>query len=302
MSTTTDRYYQSSGDIPFHATPLMFAAGVIVAVIVSLPLVLIAAMADRVIIAMACSLGIGALAGLTVRGISRLTQVRHPDFVRFVGLVVGVLAVFFAWVWFVWALNEFNMVVLRDRLTHPLNIFEDMNELAAVGLWSIFDYTPRGWELYGFWIAEAVSIIVLATVTSADDSESFCEPCQRWTKDSGILLHLPRTGVDELRHNLEQEQYGILDTLRRESCDMDDRFDLAIAECPKCQLTNFLTIQRVKMGRDSENRPEKTTESLITNLIVPRDLVEHLRLPAFEGSPDYDAQPIESPQEELASV
>ncbi|MFQ5734884.1 MAG: hypothetical protein ACE5KM_23360 [Planctomycetaceae bacterium] len=296
MPSHSDRYYQSSGRIPFVATPLMIAAGVVAAFVLSLPLVLIATFVDRVVVALMCSLGLGVLAGLTVRGIGRLAQVRHPDFARFVGLVVGVFAVYFAWVWFAWGVNEFNIPVLQDRFAHPEHLLRDMQGLAAVGPWSIAGYTPRGWELYGVWIAEAVSIIVLTVSMSADDAETYCERCRRWTRDSGLLVRMPLCDPDELRRTLEADLYGILDDLRQQPCDMQDRHDLKIAECPGCADSNYLTIERMTVTKDADKKTVTTSRPIVTNLIVPRALVEHLALPVFDGNPAYGSIPEPEPE------
>lgn len=294
-TTETPRYYQPSGTVSMPGAAAMLVAGLSVAAVSALPLVALPQFMESVLVAMACGIGQGFLVGYTVRYTGRFARMRNPDFARMIGLLSGGFAVYFSWVAFIWILNDLNLFVLRDRIDHPLHIVNDMKNIAVQGMWSIAGYTPRGWQLYAIWIAEATSVICLSVVASADDADTYCESCSRWTRDSGMLIRLPSGEPDSLRAALEEQEYQLLDTLRLQSYDARDCFELKIAECENCLETNFLSIQHVIETKDSEGHPQRTEKPVVTNLVVPRSLVEHLRLPVFEGSPQYEPADVLEP-------
>eukprot|EP00913_Durusdinium_trenchii_P008850 g8316.t1 len=289
MSANPSRYYQASGAVSVPAAIVMLIAGIAVAGITAFPFAFLPLFMESVIIAFLCGVGPGLLVGFSVRCAGRLAEVRNPDFSRFVGFVAALFAVYFVWVAHVWIHSGYNLNTLTDRLNHPLHLLRDMQQQAALGIWSIFGVRPVGWQLYAIWIAEATSVICLSVACSADDSATYCEHCKRWTQDSGVLLQMPSGQPDELRAALEAERYDVLDSLRRQPFKEKDLYEGKISECPTCRDSNYLSVQHVTEIIDSEGDPQRVENAIVTNLIVPYELLEHLRLPVFDGSPEYEA-------------
>lgn len=160
-----------------------------------------------------------------------------------------------------------------------------MQKFAANGLWAVFDYQPKGVMLWSVWVIEAAFIVLCAVAVSVNEKLTYCEDCRRWTKREEGVAHMPVIDPDELRSELEAENYALLDELRSQPRDMTNRLDIATATCRNCTETSFLTVSHVQIVDDGNGGTTENSTPLILNLVVPREVTDQMSRPvAFGGS------------------
>lgn len=282
LTELPDRYYRPSGAIPVFATLSMLFGGMAAAVVLGLVAALVNRWLPYVIVLLAVTVGYGALVGGAVRFSAKIAHVRHPGFTRFVAFVVGLFAVYVAWVWYlwVWSLKGFDPIrstaVFVTIFSDPGLIVTNMQRIAALGAWSVFGWMPKGATLYGIWTLEALMYVFFAVAIAVNPALTYCEDCRRWTEQRKKVAHMPLTDLNALRATLETEQYGVLDELRAQPCDMNDRLDIGTSVCPTCPHTTFLTVSRVKVSTDANGNPAENSEPVVRHLIVPREIAERM--------------------------
>jgi len=229
------------------------------------------------VVQVAASVGFGVLVGLAVQYSAKIAHVRNPGYARFVGVVIGLFAMYAAWVWYFWILFGYRAIVLKVLLTEPASLFRGMENIAAQGMWKMFDWQPKGGQLYTVWTLEALMVIGFSVALSASKNATYCEACRRWSKKFDMLLHLPLVETDELRTSLEEERYEGLLSLLGQPCDMNARIDVTVAACPLCTNSNFMTVTHSAVTGKYQGQPVITSKPVVKNLIVPGTVVETLK-------------------------
>jgi hypothetical protein len=171
--------------------------------------------------------------------------------------------------------------VVWGWFTHPGAIVQVMKGWGAIGLWSIFDLTPKGFVLFSIWAIEALAFVGFTVAISVNPALTYCETCRRWTDRNEKVAHMPLTDIAALRTELEGERYEVLDELRAIPCDMNERLDLGTSVCATCSGTTFLTVSHVKVGTDGNGNLTENSEPVVRHLIIPRELAERLAIPVI---------------------
>ena len=119
MSDNTDRYYRPSGRIPFFGTVLMLALGTLVALISSFIYAVISRYNPIIYIQFFVTLGFGAVMGITVNSVGYKMKVRNRFFAVLISMVIGMLGLYFAWVWYIWMLFDWdtNLLIFQPTVT-----------------------------------------------------------------------------------------------------------------------------------------------------------------------------------------
>lgn len=296
LTENTHRYYLTSGRIPPLGTAIMLGVGLVSAAALAVPLTLLVKALESAIIGFFAPLAYGAGVGFAVQLAARLSHVRNPKFAHFIGLVVGLFAVYISWIVYIWILSDFLFPVTA-LVGEPGIVFGIMQNLAAVGPWSVFGWQPTGWQLYGVWLLEALFVVLCCTALAANASLTYCEDCRRWTKKLRWTLKLPTADWNVVRLELEGENYEVLHELAKIPYDESDRLDVVVSSCPTCENANFLTLSHVTIVQGGDG-PETKTEAVVQNLIVPHDLIEPLEQASLipreaevaDGEPAADAE------------
>jgi len=285
LTELPDRYYRPSGAVPVMGTLTMLFGGMAASVILGFFAALINRYFPYVIALLAVTLGYGAGVGAAVRFSAKIAHVRHPGFTRFVAFVVGLFAVYTAWVWYLWVHTQPGLNVLQQVgivlgwFTQPGAIVNVMQFIAGQGAWSVFGWTPKGGVLYAIWTFEALMYISFAVAIAVNPALTYCEACRCWTKRNEKLAHMPLTDFAALKTDLEAERYEVLDELRSQPCDMNNRLDIGAATCPYCTTTSFLTVSHVTVGNDGNGNPTENSEPVVQHLIVPREIADRMAVP-----------------------
>ncbi|MGE3316024.1 MAG: hypothetical protein AB7O26_12995 [Planctomycetaceae bacterium] len=272
MTTRPDRYYRDSGAVPLKGTMLMLFGGIGAACAVSFAYAALARFNPYIFINAFGVIGFGCAVGFIINRCARWGAVRNRKFLTIVGLALAALAVYFSWMWYIFLLMDWNPNAI---ILEPWIMWQVLQQIAANGLWSMGAFAPRGWQLYGFWLLEA-GIVFLSTVLVARGSTiPYCEACARWTTPVQRKLRLQLCGTDELREELEAENYQVLDSLAAAELNPNDHYEVDVYRCDQCSDSNFLGITRVQVSM-KDGSPNTNRNNLIQHIVVPNELVQHL--------------------------
>jgi hypothetical protein len=236
--------------------------------------------------------------GIAINIGATLGKVRNPLYARLVGVVMGLLSLYLCWAFYLYAVlkadPELCLIVGLQQpefFFDPLRMYALIQWIAENGLWGMFGGTPTGWALYGLWFVEA-AIIFIATVVVASGNESpFCEPCNAWTDDADNLLQLENTDFEEFRRDLEDERYERIDELHTGQHDAKDCMRVTLHTCPKCDESNFMTIKHVEVTLDNDGDESEDETDVVKRLMIPAELVTHLKAAASNPPVKKKAKP-----------
>ncbi|MCA9070535.1 MAG: hypothetical protein KDA84_16500, partial [Planctomycetaceae bacterium] len=197
MEPNSIRYYQPSGAVPFAGTILMQLFGAISALVFGVIYAAVDKFVPFVFLTFFAVLFYGAGVGFAVSLGAKIGKVRNTGFVLLLGTATGVLAVYFAWVFYIYFDSKMN-----DLIWNPLEIFEHMRLFSNIGLWSIGSWTPTGFWLWSVWIFEAVFIVLLSLAISISNDTPFCDDCNCWTQKTDDVASFPLTDPEQLTQDL----------------------------------------------------------------------------------------------------
>ncbi len=284
MSDNTDRYYRPSGRIPFFGTVLMLALGTLVALISSFIYAVISRYNPIIYIQFFVTLGFGAVMGITVNSVGYKMKVRNRFFAVLISMVIGMLGLYFAWVWYIWMLFDWdtNLLIFQPTVT-----YEIMQGLAENGIWEIKGGKPTGIRLYCFWILEAVIVLVMCYITGAEAWAPFCEECHCWTEKRDALS-IAKADPALITSAMEDEQYDIIPPLAAGEINPADYMSVLCYTCPNCEDSGYLTVSNVVTVQGKEG-PEIKVNQFVPPIAVPHSLtqeIEHLAKTAAVRSID----------------
>lgn len=271
MSSQADRYYRPSGKIPFIGTAAMLLVGTVVALLVSFVYALISRYNPLIYIQFFVTLGFGIIMGVSVNMIGHAFKVRNPFFMTLIAMVIGCLGLYFAWVWYIVMVMDWNWDVLIFK---PAVTIEFMKLFGQVGLWEMKGAKPTGWGLYTFWILEALIVLWMCYSAGSSMETPFCEFCNCWTEKKGAVP-LAATEVGSLAESLEEEGYDVISKLASEEIAPNNFLLAQCWACPQCQESGYLNVSSVLIVQGKEG-PETKTEVVIPQIAVPHSVIEEV--------------------------
>lgn len=163
----------------------------------------------NIILVVGYGIAMGAITVLLVK----IGKVRNTPLVFAAGFVIGSIAEYIGWVFWILAMSE-QEVLLVD----PLSLMDAVLTLGKEGVWSFKDMTPKGAVLYLMWGIEALWVVLcpafMAFMIAGDDV--FCESAGQWADDEIIADRLiPITNEDEFKLALNQGNFQPLLRLQK---------------------------------------------------------------------------------------
>ena len=287
MDDNTDRYYRHSGRVPTMGTVWMLIGGGVVASVISFLYALLDYYNPLVYFTFIGTIVFGLTTGGAVMWGGILGKVRNNQFSFIVGIVLGLFAIYMAWVWFIWLLVE-------EIIFEPGALFQAMQFVGEVGVWSIRNWQPTGWALYCFWLVEAGVIMCSTVMVSAGNDDPFCEDCNEWTEEQEGVALLQVTDNAMLKAALEQERYEVLSQVPVAPADSTDCLHVNTHTCSKCSESHYLTIEQVTVTIDEKGNDDTDKTDVLKNLWVPAEVVENLlsaKAEAAEAAESEQAEP-----------
>jgi hypothetical protein len=305
MYDETDRYYRSSGRVPFGAILLMQLAGGLTAALCAAIYAAIEWWNPFIYLTFLATFVFGFATGYAVNAAARIGKVRSRMFTGLIGTAAGILGVYLTWVFYSYCLFRFGLKV-ELMLWNPLDLWDLMRQIMENPVWEMRGFKPEGWMLAVLWLLEAGIIIGTSAMAALADDKPFCDPCDTWTDSTVSGAIMPVTDPEALRRDLEAEKYGVLDDLMAEPASPTNFYQAMIHSCPRCEESNFLTVSHVTITTDSEGNPQSKAEPVVKYLRIPFALAEHLK--TAEGTQEEilvataDETPEESQGEAVADA
>jgi len=272
-----DAYYRHSGEWPLPATLLALVTGCVAGAVLSAAYayaILYIPIAGYItfILTAGFGLGTGAVAGLLLKS----AKVRNNTIAAVAGVVVGALACWGSWVFWIYALLHRADVdaPLAALALRPSLLWETIAKVNEVGAWNIHGATPTGALLWALWGVEALIIFggsAFASFAVISDAP-FCESCSRWSQKEAGVCKSASGDIDELRPKLEAKSFAAIEQLGKVKEESSGFYRFDLRSCPRCHQTNTLTLQAVKI--ELKNGKAQTSE---------KALVDHLLLTEGEA-------------------
>jgi hypothetical protein len=224
------------------------------------------------------TLAFGAGVGYGTAMLLRSSKVRSPGLCALVGLIIGLVALYFSWATFI------HLMIRRHGeagqapsfiavLLSPAGIWGLMREIGKTGWYSLGSgegFTPKGWVLWLFWVLEAGIIVGLPTLMGGFMIADvvFCERCNRWCDEVKGLLFFEPDAEMNAAERLIQGDLSALETLDKGSEYDDLVLRVDIRRCSQCRDFFTLSFKLVQKVLDDKGNKQDKETALITNMLI----------------------------------
>lgn len=221
------------------------------------------------------TIGFGFGSGFVAGMMGYWGKIRNKSFMLLMGLLTGLLAEYFGWVFWIYAASEQEVLTFA-----PGEIFYFLGQLTDTGVWSIFGATPTGGVLITIWIVEALIIIGAATIAAISPTADvpYCEDCDKWTDEVPVTGAIQSLDDNQALVNaLEQGNTDLLKYLRPVPADQQKALQVHLSNCPNCENSWFLKIEEKTRKYNKKNEIEEDAEDLVLNLSIHAQIAHDLR-------------------------
>jgi hypothetical protein len=293
------QYYQHSG----HYVPAQLGVALAAAAAIAILLAAVYAYAILYIpiggyISFILSGGFGLGLGLSTGMLLRAQKVRNTTVANLAVAGVALLGLWLAWVYWVHAfLGRVGIqeASLFDILVNPLLLGRLIGAVNETGAWSIKNFTPTGFVLAMFWLAEAVLVFVAAALSGVASISSgiFCEDCDEWCEETEGVARLGAQTPTYMRRKLEERDFPFLGKLGQPGAGASEFFRVDIYSCPRCDATHAVVVRHVTITKDKDGKDREETTEIVDKLLVTgaenrwlRAFGEGRPLPSLSGEPE----------------
>lgn len=222
------------------------------------------------------TLGYGFGFGFLTLMLLKVGKVRNGPVALLCGAAVGLIAWYLAW-------NGHVHTLAKDVpwLLSPGAVWSVAKVLYAHGSWAIgfSSHDPlTGIPLGIVWLLEGIMIVGISALTSyaSVGSTPYCEQHHCWLDQEKTMDKL-----DVFAHpaHLAAFQVGDIAPLEesRPRVPASGKFArLTLKHSPRCDDICTLTIANVEVTTDKDGKPKETTETLMSDLLVPKSMFEYL--------------------------
>jgi len=268
-------YYRHSGKVGRLAVPYMLGFGLAGAFILGPVYAYVDYFIPIIYLNLVATVSYGAVIGMLVGIGAKRGKVRSDLVALLGGLLVGIIALYVAWVFWFRAASEGRFMTFW-----PPTLWEAIKEINARGVWRIHSNIVKGTTLYIAWIAEALTIAgtsaLVAYLTTPD--EPFCEGCDSWIKDKQVVSPLQVIADPKaFRARLERGEYEEVIALRPVPPGDPSFTSLELLHCSKCRQSFFLTAKETTITIGDDGSTKRHQKSLVENMVIQSGLHDALR-------------------------
>ena len=152
--------------------------------------------------------------GWVVGALGHKAKVRSEALTWITGIGLGLLCTYTGWVFWIYALSDYQRMLLGE----PETVWAIIGRINAVGAWSVFGWQPTGYPLWAFWALE-LAVITFGAMKGVllklgQSVNIYCEDCRRWSEE--VFTSPPLKPVEDgeaLKSALEAGDFSALDPL-----------------------------------------------------------------------------------------
>ena len=236
--------------------------------------------------------------GLSVSAAARMAKCRSEGFLHLAGFLIGLLALYFAWVAFLFVLRQryapaHLQLGLFDILLNPAYVWQDACGIAETGWYSMRGSEVKGVVLWVFWSIEALVVVigVSALASSGITSLVFCERCNRWCNATKDFMRLLIPQDEDLLTRFSSGQIEAMSELPVAHCTMTPYLRVDLDRCASCQDTATWRASLISHERTKEGKLEEKSQDIVAPQLLTADSLGQLEQFAAR-------EPIEAPAEE----
>ncbi len=176
-------HYQHSGKAPFSGMAMTLVGGAVSGVVLAMAYALLIFWSPFVYVNAIMTLAFGGILAAVVGSLAKLGRIRSNGAVTVLALLVSLVAYFSHWVVWIGRITESHTLDLGQ-------LWQSISVVAAMGPWSIFDWTPTGAALWAIWGIEALMIVGIGAAGAHGIIDlPYCETSRQWTRRADLPAH-----------------------------------------------------------------------------------------------------------------
>ncbi len=247
----------------------------------------------------------GWLVGAICRGLLRRFRISRRVPAMVVGIICGLLAVWFGWLAYIYVISDYSFEAYTDSLFDPAWLWYVIQLIANNPIWTI-GKSGEGMPAiiyYALWAVECVAIIFLSAsaCTGFTAKNKLCEKCNDWLGETGesAYFEIPECGVSKLKTGLAAGDFSELLALPRvaENNLHLNWLQAKNYQCTRCgdaQNDNFVTVSEIKVKVVKGEEKGKAENILGQFLPVTQQLKDEIfTIPQEEQPEEAEERPTE---------
>ncbi|MBT3381673.1 MAG: hypothetical protein HN742_35615 [Lentisphaerae bacterium] len=282
-------HFRHSGQITVAGILMGLALGSLAALLLSIPYAYITVYVPFVFLNIIATAALGGLTGLCAAKAARKGDLQSPAAYVTIGLVVGVAAEFWNWVFWIFAISRQELLTFQ-----PSVIVAVARNILPEGTWGMSSGTNiTGIPLLCVWVVEGAIIIIACAAAALEGLKSYlcCPKCTTWfnTATKTLTYDVP-AALPDVVDEFSRLQFACLADLQPvEAAGADRYLQLDLFFCPECSEFGCFSFTSVEMVK-KKDKTEKKEDALIDKQLLPMEQLSELLGP---GAP---TRPVDSDQ------
>ncbi|MCJ8331524.1 MAG: hypothetical protein HRT89_07295 [Lentisphaeria bacterium] len=241
--------------------------------------------------------------GIQISLLGKIGKCRNMLFLHLSGFILGVFAVYYSWVVFLYTFANRSMdgndVTIFWLILHPGIMWDLICAIGKEGWFEISGSKIKGGLLWAAWIGEALCIIIASTVSAIFmvKEKIFCEDCYRWCDEKdGISLEFIED--QESLDAIASGNMDIIMSLPKISATQCPQTNCEVFKCPKCSNTmgfNFRQFFQV----DVRGTMTLTKKLIGHPILLEADVLEEILSKNILEEPEAGKRESTEPEEEV---
>ena len=286
-------FYEHSGRCGPVGVPITAVTGILAGAVFGLAYAYIINWIPLIYVSFLATLGFGFVVGAAAAWGARIGKIRNMMVSTALGGLVGLLAVYFAWVF--------------DPMARIEDVHEPFWRLDAIWAYMQLGYTVGFWGigqnggpvtgpfLAAVWVIEAAMVLGTCIVTMRKwlGERPYCEETGKWTTSEANVGRLSLVDDQDAEAKIRRLLDGDVGSLAEfyRATDADPALlQLDLATCPGCLACNFLTVKMVQTVLNKKGEASKQENKLLVNLRITPDEAAAVRTAGIDRPPPVEEE------------
>jgi hypothetical protein len=276
-------FYRQSGAISLAGIPIVLLVGTVGVFVLAMAygfgIVFCPFVYGNVLLTGMFALGIGWVVAFG----ARLGKIRNRWATAWYALLLGILALYFAWAADFMARfgvqgGFFQKAGIQTAFVafYPSVLADYIKQFYTNGFWTIGGHgqnamPAKGLYLGFVWLLETVAVLggSVGIAFHFNGTMPFCETCNRWTRrEKGVRRLQLRSDVSTAVRGAREGDLDSIVALTRAQGKESQQLRLDLACCPSCQDCNYLTIVTVERTVNDKGKTEVKETVLFRNMAI----------------------------------